>query len=239
MNNNDNRRVTTTSAMPAAEDEKTNFGWYIWVSLLHVRCQRQLFTESVFSAVPNSAGGYHRAGDRLSPPAICRSPLPPPARSRRSRGTPEPPPPKLLRLSRAAGGPNRPGFHPSPAPRQVSPGGGPAVTIRTHTTRTHRHTPPPPSSGPPRRGGRIARRGAFRSRKRCPVRSSPIRPGAAGGGRLRKRRARTCLGPAQSRSRTGRRVRGRPGPAQSGSGAPGTGLGAVPRRRPLFPAALT
>lgn len=207
--------------MPAAGDEKANFGGHISVPLLHVRRRLPLFTQSASSAVPDSAAGYRCAGNGLSLPAIGCSPVPPPARPL--------PAPKLLGLFRAAGGSNRPGS-PSPAPRQISP---PAVTTRTHTPPPLLH--PTPTRGhlraeaaPPGEAGGRAHRSGPRPRR-----------WAAGGARLRKRRARTCPGPAQSRSRTGRRVRGRPGLAQSGNGAPGTGLGAVPRRRPSFPAALT
>lgn len=149
--------------MPAAGDEKANFGGHISVPLLHVRRRLPLFTQSASSAVPDSAAGYRCAGNGLSLPAIGCSPVPPPARPL--------PAPKLLGLFRAAGGSNRPGS-PSPAPRQISP---PAVTTRTHTP----PPPPPPHthSRPPQSGGRAAGRGG---RPR-----SPIRPAAAalGGGR--------------------------------------------------------
>lgn len=132
--------------MPAAGDEKANFGGHISVPLLHVRRRLPLFTQSASSAVPDSAAGYRCAGNGLSLPAIGCSPVPPPARPL--------PAPKLLGLFRAAGGSNRPGS-PSPAPRQISP---PAVTTQT---------PPPPSSTPhpleatsERRPRRRARRAA-------------------------------------------------------------------------------
>lgn len=155
----------------------------------------------MFSAVPNSAAGYCCAGNVLSLPAACCRPVLLPTRSRRSCGTPSSVTLKLLGLFRAAGGSNRTGSAPSPATRQVPPA--------RHTGR-----PRPPARG--YHGAEASLPGEV-GRAAAQPRSS-TRPWAValdgGGRRLRKRRGRTCPGPAQSRSRMGKRMRGCLGPAQ-------------------------
>lgn len=151
--------------MPVAGDERANFGGYISVSPLHVRRQLQLFTESAFSAVPDSAVGYRCAGNGLSLPAIGCSPAPPPARSQlrsysdfsgRRAGRTDPVPTPVTRAPADVPGGRRPSphrhpLHPTPTrghPRAEAAPPGEAGS------RAHRSGPGPRAERASGSGGR-------------------------------------------------------------------------------------
>lgn len=134
----------------------------------------------------------------------------PPARSHQSCGTAWPPAPKLLRLFRAAGGSNRPGSHPSPAPRQLSLGGA---------GRPHTDTPSHPGVEAALLG--VEAPGAGGAGRSGPTRSSPVRrreKSASGSGGREHARAQPNHGAGRGRGCAGARAQPNQG---AGHRAPG------------------